>query len=142
MSFGEVIDAWLEAGCPSASPTPHPPRQGEVAEHGGQRPYLLDTHVRPVLGRLRVDRTKTDRIEQFFAAMARGGNATSTIDRTWGYLNRPASTACDRAIKTNPAADALLPAARPAKRRKSLSIEQAQRCWSRQSPATPTRRCG
>ena len=27
---------------------------------------LLDTHVRPELGRLRVDRTKTDRIEQVF----------------------------------------------------------------------------
>lgn len=60
--------------------------------------------------------------------MARDGYSTSTVDRTWLYLNQACQWALrQRQIKTNPAAEALLPAARPAKARKSLTIEQAQR---------------
>ena len=59
--------------------------------------------------------------------MADEGYATSTVDRTWLYLNQACQWALrQRQIKTNPAADVLLPAARPAKARKLLTIEQAQ----------------
>ena len=60
--------------------------------------------------------------------MARKGYATSTIDRTWLDLNQACQWALhQRMVKKNPAAAVLLPAARPAKARKSLTIEQAQR---------------
>jgi uncharacterized protein (DUF1778 family) len=53
--------------------------------------------------------------------------STSTVDRTWLYLNQACQWALrQRQIKTNPAADVLLPAARPAKARKSLTIKQAE----------------
>ena len=89
---------------------------------------LLGTSVRPVVGRLWVDRTSTERLEGVFNGMAEKGYATSTIDRTWNYLNQACQHALRlRRIKTNPAADVLLPASRPSKARKSFTIEQAQR---------------
>ena len=70
--------------------------------------------------------------------MAVRNYATSTIDRTWGYLNQACQFAQrQRMIKTNPAADVLLPAARPAKPRKSFSVEQAQRLLVDAIPADP-----
>ena len=127
-SFAQVIDAWLEAGCPVASPTKTSRHAREKSPNTiANARYLLDGHVRPAIGRLSVDRTGPARLEELFAAMAREGYSTSTVDRTWLYLNQACSWAMrQRLIKTNPAADVLLPAARPAKARRSLTIEQAQ----------------
>ena len=127
-SFAQVIDAWLEAGCPLASPTKTSRHAREKSPNTvANARYLLDGHVRPVIGRLWVDRTAPGRLEELFAAMARKGYSTSTVDRTWLYLNQACSWARrQRLITTNPATDVLLPAARPAKARRSLTIEQAQ----------------
>ena len=77
---------------------------------------------------LRVDRTKTARVERAFQAKADAGYATSAIDHTWTYLHQSCLYALRRGvIKTDPAADVLLPAARPARTRKSLSIEEADK---------------
>ena len=70
--------------------------------------------------------------------MARTNHATSTIDRTWGYLNQ----ACQHAlrhggIRTNPAADVMLPATRPSKPRKSFTIEQAAKLLTEAIPVDP-----
>jgi integrase len=128
-TFNDVIDAWFEAGCPHVAPNSKSrhvrPKSQNTILNAGQ---LLGTSVRPVIGRLWVDRTSTDRLEKLFNAMANKGYATSTVDRTWNYLNQ----ACQhglrtRRTKTNPAAAVLLPAARPAKQRKSFTIDQAQR---------------
>ncbi|MEX2420463.1 MAG: site-specific integrase, partial [Actinomycetota bacterium] len=64
--------------------------------------------------------------------------ATSTIDRTWNYLNQACQHAQRaRRIKTNPAADVLLPARRPSKPRKSLTIEQAEKLITKGIPEDP-----
>ena len=74
--------------------------------------------MRPALGALWVEQT-TERIESLFARMAGAGYATSTIDRTWGYLNQACQYALrGRRIRTNPVQDALLPEARPPKQRR------------------------
>jgi integrase len=128
-SFAQVIDAWLEAGCPITSPTKTSRHAREKSPNTiANARYLLDGHVRPAIGRLWVDRTAPARLEELFASMARDGYSTSTVDRTWPlYLNQACSWAVrQRLVKTNPAADVLLPAARPAKVRRSLTIEQAQ----------------
>ena len=99
---------------------------------------LLGTSVRPVIGHVWVDRTSTARLEDLFADMAVRNYATSTVDRTWSYLNQACQFALrQRMIKTNPAAEVLLPAARPAKPRKSFSVEQAQRLLVDAIPADP-----
>ncbi len=68
--------------------------------------------------------------------MVEKGYATSTIDRNWNYLNQACQHALrDRRIKTNPAANVLLPAVRPSKPRKSFTIEQAQRLLVEAIPA-------
>jgi integrase len=87
--------------------------------------YLFDGHVRPAIGGLRVDRTGTERVERAFRKMADAGYATSTIDHTWTYLNQACLFAlrCGT-IRTNPAADVLLPEARPARTRKSFTIDE------------------
>jgi integrase len=129
VSFNEVLDDWLEAGCPSATPggrTRHARTKSDATIDNARR--LLATHVRPAIGVLWVDRTRTDRVERVFAAMGDAGYATSTIDHTWDYLNQ----ACRHAVRrqrarTNPAGDALLPEARPPKERKALTIYQARR---------------
>ena len=127
-SFAQVIDAWLDAGCPIASPTKtsRHPREKSPNTIANAR-YLLDGHVRSTIGRLWVDRTAPARLEELFAAIAREGYSTSTVDRTWLYLNQACSWAVrQRLVKTNPAVDVLLPVARPAKARKALTIQQAQ----------------
>ena len=126
-SFAQVIDGWLEAGCPIASPvkTSRHAREKSPNTIANAR-YLLDGHVRTAIGRLWVDRTAPARLEELFVGMA-SKYSTSTVDRTWLYLNQACQWALrQRQIKTNPAADVLLPAARPAKARKSLTIKQAQ----------------
>ena len=128
-SFGEVIDEWLAAGCPSSAPssrTRHAKAKSPNTIANAR--MLLNVHVRPAIGALWVDRTRTERLEQVFAAMATADYATSTIDRTWGYLNQACQYAQRRRrVKNNPAQDVLLPEVRPPKRRKSLTIEQASR---------------
>jgi hypothetical protein len=49
---------------------------------------LLGTNVRPVIRHVWVDRTSRACLEDLFADMAARNYATSTIDRTWGYLNQ------------------------------------------------------
>jgi integrase len=89
---------------------------------------LLATHIRPAIGVLWVDRTRTDRIERVFAHMGDAVYATSTVDHTWDYLNQACRHALrQQRIKRNPVQDVLLPEARPAKERKTLTIEQARR---------------
>jgi integrase len=57
-----------------------------------------------------------------------GGHATSTIDRTWGYLNQACEHALrERRIATKPVKEVLLPQVRAPKQRKSLSVEQVKR---------------
>jgi hypothetical protein len=80
-TFGEVMDAWVDAGCPKAAVSKNSrrakPKSPNTLTTIG---YLFDGHVRPQIGGLRVDRTQTPRVEQVFAVMADGGYATSTID--------------------------------------------------------------
>jgi integrase len=99
---------------------------------------LLGSNVRPVIGHLWVDRTSTERLEAIFAGMAKRGYSTSTIDRNWNYLNQALQHGLRRrSIKTNPAADVLLPEKRAPKPRKSFTIDQAQRILLDAIPADP-----
>jgi integrase len=136
-SFAEVIESWFAADCPNSSPTAKS-RHLRVKSPNtiANAHQLLGTSVLPAIGRLRVDRTSTERLEQLFAGMVEKGYATSTIDRNWNYLNQACQHALrDRRIKTNPAANVLLPAVRPSKPRKSFTIEQAQRLLVEAIPA-------
>lgn len=140
-TFDEVSDAWFDAGCPNVAPSRNS-RHARVkspatVENARQ---LLGANLRPAIGALWVDRTATDRLEKVFAAMDEAGKATSTIDRSWNYLNQ----ACQygvrhRLIKRNPAADVLLPARKESKRRKSFTLEQAERLLTEAIPADPSR---
>ena len=127
-TFAEVIAVWFTAGCPNVSPTRKSRHaRDKSANTIANARQLLGTSVLPVIGAMRVDRTSTERLEQLFNAMAAGNYATSTIDRNWNYLNQACQHALrDRRTKTNPAADVLLPAVKPSKERKSLSIDQVQ----------------
>lgn len=128
VTFNEVLDTWLGAGCPSATPggrTRHARLKSDATIDNANR--LLKVHVRPAIGPLWVDRIQTARIEQLFAEMAEAGYATSTIDHTWDYLNQACRYALrQHRVKANPAQDVLLPEARPAKERKALTIDQAR----------------
>ncbi len=138
-TFNEVIDAWFEAGCPNSAPTSKS-RHARVKSPNtiANARQLLGTSIRPVIGRLWVDRTSTERLEQLFTAMVDKGYATSTIDRNWNYLNQACQLALrQRRTKTNPCAQVLLPAARPAKARKSFTIEQAKRLLVDAIPTDP-----
>jgi len=88
-TFGDVIDAWMAEGCPTAAPSSRgrharTKSPNTIANIG----YLLGGHVRPEIGRLWVDRTTTERLEAVFRTMAADGYATSTIHHTWLYLNQ------------------------------------------------------
>ena len=62
---------------------------------------LLGASVIPVIGKLKVDRTSTERLEELFHGMA-ARLATSTIDHNWNYLNQALQHALrQRRIKTN-----------------------------------------
>ncbi len=139
LTFNEVLDDWFEAGCPNVAPT-------RTSRHARQKSpntianarQLLGTSVRPVIGHQWVDRTTTERLEALFKDMADNKYATSTIDRTWNYLNQACQHAQRaRRIKTNPAADVLLPARRPSKPRKSLTLEQAEKLITKGIPKDP-----
>ena len=139
VTFDEIIDEWFAAGCPNVLPT-KASRHARVKSPNtvANARQLLGTSVRPVIGRQWVDRTTTERLEQLFGDMASRDYATSTIDRTWGYLNQ----ACQfgvrhRRIKTNPAAGVLLPARKASKARKSFTVEQSERLMMEAIPADP-----
>jgi integrase len=137
VTFAAVIDAWFAEGCQNASPTRNSrharQKSPNTIANAGQ---LLRTHVLPTIGGLRVDKTSTDRLEQLFANMARAEKATSTIDRTWHYLNQACEDALRHGkIRRNPAAAVLLPAVRQPKERKSFTIEQVQQLLTSAIPA-------
>ncbi len=139
LTFNEVLDDWFEAGCPNVAPTRNSrhARQKSPNTIANAR-QLLGTSVRPAVGHQWVDRTTTERLEALFQDMADRDYATSTIDRTWNYLNQACQHAQRaRRIKTNPAADVLLPARRPSKPRKSLTLEQAEKLITVGIPADP-----
>lgn len=138
-TFAEVIAAWFAAGCPNVAPTSKS-RHARVKSPNtiANARQLLGTSVLPVIGKLWVDRTSTERLEELFNAMADKGYATSTIDRNWNYLNQALQHGLrERRIRTNPAANVLLPAVRPGKTRKAFTIEQAERLLVEAIPADP-----
>lgn len=136
-TFDEVIEAWTDAGCPNVTISARSRRARAKSQNTLETiGYLLDGHVRPEIGKLRVDRTPTDTVEAVFKKMADKGYATSTIDHAWVYLNQ----AClhgvrQRQIDTNPAAEVLLPEARPA-------TPCTGSCLSTCRPATPSTGAG
>lgn len=138
-TFDEVIDAWFEAGCPNVSPS-RTSRHARVKAPAtvANAQQLLGANIRPAIGPLWVDRTATERLEALFQAMDAAGKSTSTVDRSWNYLNQ----ACQFAVRTrlakrNPAADVLLPARKPSKPRKSFTLEQAEKLLTEAIPADP-----
>jgi len=128
LTFDDVIDAWLEAGCPVGKPASrarhHRPKSPNTIDNARS---LLRGHLSPAIGLRRVERTTTPRLEELFERMSAAGYATSTVDRTWGYLNQACEWAVrQRMVQTNPAAEVLLPARRPARQRRSLTIDQVE----------------
>jgi integrase len=139
VTFGEVIDAWFDAGCPNVAPSrkSRHVRVKSPATVANAR-QLLGANVRPAIGHLWVDRTSTERLEALFSAMDEAGKSTSTVDRSWNYLNQACLHALrQRRIKRNPAADVLLPARKPSKPRKSFTLDQAERLLAEAIPADP-----
>jgi integrase len=138
-TFDEVIADWIADDCPKVAVSRNSRRARAKAPNTiATATSLLRKHVRPRIGGLRVDRTGTERVERVFQEMADAGFATSTIDHTWGYLNQ----ACvygvrRRVIKNNPAADVLLPAARPARKRKSFTVDEVGALLRVAIPADP-----
>jgi len=137
-TFADVIDAWFAEGCPNVSPSRHSRhRRSKAANTIDNARQLLGASVLPAIGALRVDRTSTQRLEKLFDSLA-ATHSTSTIDRNWNYLNQALQfgVRCGM-VTTNPATDVLLPERRPSKRRKSLTLEQAQMLISEAIPADP-----
>jgi integrase len=139
LSFAEAIDCWLEAGCPSSSANAHTRHARHKSPNTiDNARWLLEGHVRPAMGSLWIDRTRTERVEEVFEAMAEAGYATSTIDRTWGYLNQACQHAQrQRRIKVNPVQEVLLPEARAPKQRKSFTIDEMSRLMLSAIPQDP-----
>jgi len=137
-SFAEVIEAWFAAGCPNVSPT-RTSRHARVKSPNtiANAHQLLGASVLPVIGDIRVDRTTTARLEHLFNSMVTT-HATSTIDRNWNYLNQALQFGVrNRMVRTNPAADVLLPAKRPSKPRRSFTLEQTMTLITVAIPADP-----
>ncbi len=88
-TFAEVIQAWFDDDCPNVAPTRKSrharPKSPNTIANARQ---LLGTSVIPAIGKLRVDQTTTQRLEELFQSMAARGYATSTIDRDWNYLDQ------------------------------------------------------
>jgi integrase len=129
VTLGEVIEAWTAAGCPNVAPSSrsrHARRKSAKTIENVD--YSVRVHLAPELGRLRVDRTSLERVEERFGEMADAGYATSTIHHAWLYLNQACQFGVRRGMTTtNPAADVLLPEVKTPKERKSFTIEQARR---------------
>lgn len=140
VSFNEAIDEWLDAGCPSSSAGSHTRHAKTKSPNTlATARSLLDIHVRPAIGGLWLERTAPKRIEQVFTAMGTADYATSTIDRTWGYLNQACEYAVrERRVKSNPVSDVLLPERRAAKQRKAFSLDQARSLLIEGIPADAT----
>lgn len=137
-TFAEVIEAWFADGCPNVAPS-RTSRHARVKSPNtiANARQLLGTSVLPVIGSLKVDKTTTRRLEELFESMVET-HATSTIDRNWNYLNQALQHGVrNRTIKSNPAADVLLPARRPLKQRKSFTLDQAQVLLTEAIPADP-----
>ena len=135
-TFAEVIDAWFADGCPNVSPSGKS-RHSRVKSPNtvANARQLSGTSVVPVIGKLWVDRTSTERLEKLFLAMAERGYATSTIDRNWNYLNQACQHALrDRRIRTNPATAVMLPAVRPSSTRKELHHRAGSAAAGRRDP--------
>ncbi|HET8930210.1 MAG TPA: hypothetical protein VFN21_06085 [Acidimicrobiales bacterium] len=128
-TFDEILDAWFEAGCPNVSPTRKSRHARDKSPNTiASARQVLDTHVRPVIGRRRVDRTGVEELEAVFQRMADRGRATSTVTHAWNYLNQACQHALRaRTIARNVAPDVLLPKVAPSKKRKSLTREQAEK---------------
>jgi integrase len=136
LTFGEAIDQWVEAGCPSAAGSRHHRTKSPNTIDNARS--LLSTHVLPAIGSLRIERTTTKRVEAVFESMARQAYASSTIDRTWGYLNQACESAVrEGRIKASPVRQVMLPEPRPAKQRRSLTIEQVERLVREAIPNDP-----
>src|SRR2546422_10889478 len=80
VSFAEVIEAWFEAGCPNVAPTSKS-RHARVKSPNtiANARQLLGSSVLPVIGKLKVDRTSTERLEGLFRGPARRGPAPSQL---------------------------------------------------------------
>jgi integrase len=97
------------------------------------RKYPTTHRVKASLGPLWVDRTSTERVEEAFEAMDADGLATSTIYRTWWHLNNALAWAGKKThrVKTNPAAEAMLPEEKPGREVKSLTLDAAEKLFAR-----------
>jgi hypothetical protein len=87
-TFDEVIDDRFAADCPKAAVSKNSRRaRTKSANTITTAEYLLDGHVRPAIGGLRVDRTRTERVEKVFQRMtARGTRPARSIlnpERQW-----------------------------------------------------------
>src|SRR5580765_3428344 len=69
-TFAEVIEAWFADGCPNVAPTSKS-RHARVKSPNtiANARQLLGTSVIPVIGKLFVDRTSTERLEKLFNDM-------------------------------------------------------------------------
>lgn len=136
-TFDEVLDAWIAAGCPTAAPTSRTRHAREKSPNTIENArILMARHVRPAIGKQWVDRTSAAKLESLFRAMSAKGLSTSSVDRAWLYLNQCCAFGVKQGLtRSNPADGVLLPAAKPRKERKSLSIEQAQRLLVEGIPA-------
>lgn len=137
--FDEVISTWMSAGCPTPAPTKGRRHARTKCENTLNKVRsLLDCHVRPEIGALRVERTSVERVEGLFQQMDDAGYARSTIHETWSYLN----DACLYAIRNDriqhsPVEHVVLPAGRPAKVRKSFTEKQVKRMLEEGIPQDP-----
>lgn len=142
ITFDEAFDAWIVAGCPAAGITvdgKKRSRRKQKRSLGTQRQAigLLRTHVRPTLGKLKIDRTLDSTVEECFDAMETrirgnaGKNATAadtlaydTIYHTWNHAaNAIEFTKKRHRNKTNPVLDVQLPTARDPKERRSFQLD-------------------
>lgn len=148
-TFDGIIEDWLDAGCPVT--TAHGSRRRHAATKSentvsharttlrpnvtrpteihpkANRKYPTTNRKKVGIGKLWVDRTTTERVEQVFEAMDADGLASSTIYHTWLSLNHALAWGVRKGRhQTNPAADCLLPEVKPTNARKSLTLEDAK----------------
>lgn len=151
-TFDDVITAWLNAGCPNAPGPPLPGHQRKkhasvkIDTTVAKTVDRMRVHVVPrrdldtpkqtkarrrepnqyAVTHLAIDRTQPKRIAQIFDQMDTEGLATDYIDKTWGDLNAALQWGIyTQRNRTNPAAEILLPAKRPAKVTRNLQMDEA-----------------
>ncbi len=140
-TFAEVIEAWFAEGCPNVAPT-RKSRHARVKSPNtiANARQLLGTSVLPVIGELRVDQTTTRRLEELFESMAAPW-LRDEHDRSQLELPQPgvpARAAEPRRIKTNPAADVLLPAIAPVEAAEELHDRPGPGAADRGDPRRPS----